>query len=251
MKAESEKILRNRINYYLPILIFNIFGIIVLSSAIYYQAKVSQESLFNLNQKGAIVLDNIRAMQLLSRSLTPKLFENTEEPLSHGLILHETLFEVEELWLTVKEDIKYSDDVFGTILNGFKENSKKYQQGVFELSSRDLVKIKEQWTISYNSILDYLDQLATKVKEDSFKTYLIERKKQTIVQWITITLVAAFCLINSAFSIRIISSFRKQMQSNQSDNGLQSDTFINQEKALMISKHLHELADLLSGKSSK
>ncbi len=139
-----------------------------------------------------VVLDNMRAMQLISRSFSRDMYENPDDPIGSGMILSETLSEIESIWLEIKQttDLGESLSEFDETYNTFKQYSREYQKASLDPTISDLTPFLNKWIEARERLKSFLDDIAEKKREETEQFYLQEKELQERITLI-ITVMSA------------------------------------------------------------
>lgn len=237
-------------------LLVSIIGIAFLVFAFYFLGQRSNEALRQIHEKGFIILDNVRAMQLISRSFTPERFENIDDPISAGNILSESLAEIESLWLEIRkaEGSTEQEAQFEQVFNAFKQDSRDYQKANLDPTITDVEEYNRRWSASRKRLIDFLDQLAASKREATFQLYQQEKQFQEQATRLIIILSSIGGLLFAVLSIWNISLITSplakviNMIHDLGDGKFYTRTNIKGEDEIsQVAQTLDELAELLSG----
>ncbi|MBU2510236.1 HAMP domain-containing protein [bacterium] len=236
-------------------LIVSIVGIVFFVGAFYFLGQRSNEALRQIHEKGFVILDNVRAMQLISRSFTPDRYESSDDPISAGIILTESLQEIESLWLEIKkaEAGAEQDTAFNQVYNSFKQNSKEYQQANLDPTIKDKTDYNRRWAASRQRLIDFLDQLASSKREATFQLYQREKRFQEQASRLLIILSSIGGLMFIVLSFWNISLITKPLAKvinmiNDLGNGrfFARTNIKGQDEISQVAQILDQLADTLS-----
>ncbi len=237
-------------------LIVSIMGIVFFVTAFYFLGQRSNEALRQIHEKGFIILDNVRAMQLISRSFTPEHYENIEDPVSMGMILSESMAEIESLWLEIvkAEQETEQNDAFDEIFNSFRLSSKEYQKANLDPAIKEVSEYRKRWSLSLQRLIDYLDQLASAKREATFQLYQKEKRFQEQATRLVIILSSIgglIFIILSFWNISLITKPLTKVINMILDLGAGKfyarSGITGQDEISQVAQTLDELAELLSG----
>jgi methyl-accepting chemotaxis protein len=237
-------------------LLVSIGGITFFVGAFYFLGQRSNDALSQIHEKGFIILDNVRAMQLISRSFTPDRYENIDDPISAGMILSESLAEIESLWLEIKkaEETTEQDAAFDEVFHAFKQYSRDYQKANLDPSITNIPEFNQRWATSRQRLIDFLDQLAASKREATFQFYQKEKRFQEQATRLIIILSSIGGVLFAVLSIWNISLITKplakviNMIHDLGDGKFYARTQISgQDEISQVAQTLDELAALLSG----
>ncbi|MCG8338530.1 MAG: methyl-accepting chemotaxis protein [Proteobacteria bacterium] len=237
-------------------LLVSIGGIAFFVVAFYFLGQRSNDALKQIHEKGFIILDNVRAMQLISRSFTPDRYENIDDPISAGMILSESLAEIESLWLEIQkaEGADEQEVAFEEVFNTFKQHSRDYQKANLDPAITNVSDFNQRWSVSRQRLIDFLDQLAANKREATFQLYQTEKQFQEQATRLIIILSSIGGLLFAVLSIWNISLITKplakviNMIHDLGDGKFYARTKIaGQDEISQVAQTLDELAELLSG----
>lgn len=237
-------------------LIVSMMGIIFFVFAFYFLGQRSSEALRQIHEKGFVILDNVRAMQLISRSFTPDRYENIDDPISSGMILSESLAEIESLWLEIKkaeEGEVQQAEAFDQVFNEFKVSSREYQKANLDPAITNISEYSRRWARSRQRLVDFLDRLASSKREATFQLYQSEKRFQEQATRIIVILSSIGGLIFVVLSIWNISLITKPLASvinmihDLGDGKFYARSNISgKDEISQVAQTLDELAEMLS-----
>ncbi|MBU3917484.1 hypothetical protein KKA14_18275, partial [bacterium] len=190
-----------------------IIGITFFVFSFYVLGQSSSKALQQIHEKGFVILDNVRSMQLISRTFTPNMYENVDDPISTGMILSESLSEIESLWLEIKktEQTAQEETEFDQVYNDFKRYSREYQKANLDPTIKDVSEYNKRWSTSRQRLVEVLNVLAKNKREATYQLYLTEKKFQTDATRVIVLLSSIGGLLFIVLCIWIMSLVTKPL----------------------------------------
>lgn len=237
-------------------LIISIIGILFFVGAFYFVGQRSNNTLREIHNKGFVVLDSVRAMQLKSRTFTEEYYENPEDLISADQFLKESIEEIKGLWADIKdnETDRQQKAEFERVFNAFIKASSDYQRINFEGSESAKAAVKREWQATKQGLVDFLDLLASSKQQATFQLYQREIKFQEQATRLLIILSSIGGLLFLVLSFWNISLITKPlakvitMINDLGDGKFFARTDIRgQDEISQVAQTLDELAGMLSG----
>jgi methyl-accepting chemotaxis protein len=165
------------------------------------------DALTRTHNNGFVVLDSIRSLQLISRSLDPGMFESLQTTSTRGGELSRSLSEMQKRWYAIKSldpnAAEYSE--FDSLFYRLERTALAFQRSDLDAVTMDA--LKREWLGARQELTSYLDLLVKNKRDAADRFFQEESRLHTTVNRIIIigSLAASILfIVLSVWSIYLI-----------------------------------------------